>query len=165
MQSQNYCLCSLPTWFTLHQHYSLCSLTLFPLLFRRRSHGQELLQLVTFSRSFSPCLKPLLKFLDPSWSTKCDLLPSLAAEVWVTANNILSSSWVLILLIVTTTKSILKLSKKKLQSRAVTFSPECVSRNKLGGHFFYPELLSGFLPQKDRSYQNSLNTNTNLLLI
>ena len=65
LQSQHYGLCSLPTWFTHHQYHSLCSLTLFPLLFRRSCHGQKLLLLVTFSRSFLPCLKPLPKCLDP----------------------------------------------------------------------------------------------------
>ena len=55
--------------------------------------------------------------------------------MWAAANNILGSSWVLIIKIVTTTKSILKFPKKKLKGHALTFSPNCGTRNMSGGHF------------------------------
>ena len=52
------------------------------------------------------------KVFESAWTTKGDLLPSSAMAIWAAANNILGSSWVLVLKIATTTKSILKSSKK-----------------------------------------------------
>ena len=97
-------------------------------------------------------------------TTKGDLLPSSTLAVWVAANNILGSSWVLVIKIVTTTKSILKLSKKKLKGCALTFSHNCVIHNTSCGHF-YLELLRGFLQKNERICLNSLNTNTKSSLI
>ena len=70
-----------------------------------------------------------------AWTTKGELLPSPVTTIWAAANKALGSPWVLVHKIVTTTKSILKGSKKKLTSCGLTFNPEYVSRKTSGGHF------------------------------
>ena len=71
----------------------------------------------------------------PTWTMNGDLFHSPVATVWVAANSILGLSWVLVVKIISTTKSNLKQAKKMLKDDDLTFSPECVSRKTSGGQF------------------------------
>ena len=70
-----------------------------------------------------------------AWTTKGELLPSPATTIWAAANRALGSCWILVHKIATTTKSILKGSKKKLTIQGLTFKDDCVSRKTVGGLF------------------------------